>query len=48
MTSTGELERLVQPSDLRGRRGRRRSGRRGGRFGVVADTVAAALSAILR
>ena len=47
MTSTGELERLVQPSDLRGRHGRRRPGRRRGWFSAVSDAVAAALSAVL-
>ena len=39
MTSTSELERLVRPSDLRGRRSRH-SGRRGW-FGTVSDAVVA-------
>jgi hypothetical protein len=41
MTSTSELERLVQPSDLRGRQGRH-----GRRRGWV-SAVVAALTAIL-
>ena len=48
MKPTNELERLVQPSDLRGRQGRHgRPGRRRGWFSVVSDTIVAAIAAIL-
>jgi hypothetical protein len=43
MNSTSEFERLVRPSDLRGRPGRRRRGW----FSAVSDTVAAAIAALL-
>ncbi|MCM4077916.1 hypothetical protein [Paractinoplanes hotanensis] len=46
MTPTAELERLVRPSDVRGRHGRHgRRNRRRGRFGTIADAVVAAINA---